>query len=253
MEQAFFELLPRNRFAKFYTDELLKTDLQSRMEIYEVQRNIGVRTANEIRRELDMEALSQVGDEELPLTTMNAMGTRAGVIPKSFMKAVVLEMDVATDRLIKLEKTLVNQAVQVPVGGAAGGAGGAGGAAGGGGGKFGGPQASPQATAGAGAQKMRTVIQPTPIGQPPAMLPVAQDPVSFLASLISVQRNASLPVEIRNEAASLWNSIQQRAANIRAHEGPDEDVPLTDLLAPHVAARPDLEDRINDDKTRGHL
>ena len=59
MEQAFFELLPRNRFAKFYTDELLKTDLQSRMEIYEVQRNIGVRTANEIRRELDMEELGE--------------------------------------------------------------------------------------------------------------------------------------------------------------------------------------------------
>src|SRR3984957_3513451 len=239
MEQAFFELLPRNRFAKFYTDELLKTDLQSRMEIYEVQRNIGVRTANEIRRELDLEGLGAVGDETLPLTTMNAMGTRAGVIPKSFMKAVVLEMDVATDRLIKLEKTLVNQAVQVPVGQTQGGAGASGGSGGGGGGKFGGPQASPQATAGAGAQKMRTVIQPTPIGQPPAMLPVAQDPVSFLASLISVQRNSSLPAEIRNEAASLWNSIQQRAANIRAHEGPDEDVPLTDLMAPQIMARPD--------------
>ena len=255
MEQAFFELLPRNRFAKFYTDELLKTDLQSRMEIYEVQRNIGVRTANEIRRELDMEALGAIGDEELPLTTMNAMGTRAGVIPKSFMKAVVLEMDVATDRLIKLENTLVKQAVQVPVGGQgnspAGGSGGSGGSSGGGsnfgsgGNKFGGPQAS--------AQKMRTVIQDTPIGQPPAMLPVAQDPVSFLASLISVQRNMDVPYEIRHQAQQLWVSIQDRAANIRAHEGPDEDVPMSDLLAPTVKARPDIEDRINDDKTRGHL
>ncbi len=45
----------------------------------------------------------------MPLTTMNAMGTRAGAIPKSFLKSVVLEMDVATDRLIKLEKTMISQ------------------------------------------------------------------------------------------------------------------------------------------------
>lgn len=257
MEQAFFELLPRQRFAKFYTDELLKTDLQSRMAIYEIQRNIGIRTANEIRQELDLEPLSGgVADEEMPLTTMNAMGTRAGVIPKSFMKSVVLEMDIATDRLIKLEKTLVNQAVQVPVGGPAnggsGGAPGAGGQAGGsaGGsamGKFGGPQAS--------AQKMRTVIQPTPIGQPPAMLPVAQDPVSFLASLISVQRNANLPYEVRQQATDLWNSIQQRAENIRRIDGPDDEagVPDADANAKWMKVNDEVRTRIEDDPKRGHL
>lgn len=256
MEQAFFELLPKNRFAKFYTDELLKTDLQSRMAIFEIQRNIGIRTANEIRSELDMESLpGGVADEEMPLTTMNAMGTRAGVIPKSFMKSVVLEMDIATDRLIKLEKTLVNQAVQVPVGGqgnapaggSGGGAGASGGASGGSAmGKFGGPQAS--------AQKMRTVIQPTPIGQPPAMLPVAQDPVSFLASLISVQRNASLPYEVRQQATELWNSIQQRAENIRRYEPDDEaGVPQDHAHAKWMKSRDDIRDRIEDDPKRGHL
>src|SRR3984957_19036271 len=95
-------LLPRNRMCKFYTDALLKTDLEARMNMYQLMRNFGLRSVNEIRDLEDLPPIpGDIGNEYMPLTTMNALGTRAGVIPKSFMKSVILEMDVATDRLIK--------------------------------------------------------------------------------------------------------------------------------------------------------
>jgi HK97 family phage portal protein len=275
MEQAFFELLPKQRMAEFWTDALLKTDLASRMTIYGEARNNGIMTVNEIRQELGREPFGPIGDEQLPLTTMNAMGTRAGVIPKSFMKAVVLEMDVATDRLIKLEKYIIPQLVAqgypvqgvtpppappTPPGGGSGtpakkpAAGAskpaankanAGRAAGG----FGGGAAQPGNTT-----YPITVngVTGTPIGMPNAPLPLSQDPASFLASLISVQRDASMPYEARVAAQDFLVAIAERADNIRKYE-PDEEISQSDLYAPSVRSRPDLEDRINDDKRRGHL
>jgi hypothetical protein len=87
---------------------------------------------------------------------------------------------------------------------------------------------------------------------PNAPLPLAQDPASFLASLISVQRDANMPYEARVAAQDFLVAIAERADNIRKHE-PDEYIPESDLRAPSVRSRPDLEDRINDDKRRGHL
>jgi HK97 family phage portal protein len=265
MEQAFFELLPRNRMAEFWTDALLKTDLQSRMQIYLDARNTGLMTVNEIRQELGREPFGPIGDEQLPLTTMNAMGTRAGVIPKSFMKAVVLEMDVATDRLIKLEKYILPELVKqgypvqaVPPAPT--------------------PPSTPAKKTGTSTATKKPAGNPrafgpggaapagppspypitvngvtgTPIGMPNAPLPLAQDPASFLASLISVQRNASLPYEVRVAAQEMLVSIAERQAQIEKYE-PDYDENVDHQYAPAVRARPDLEDRINDDKRRGHL
>lgn len=246
-EQSFFDLLPRNRFTRFYTDALLKTDLEARMNMYQIMRNTGIRTADEIRELEDLPPLKNgIGAEELPLTTMNAMGTRAGAIPKSFLKSVVLEIDVAADRLIKLEQTLIAQGklpqavLPQPGQGGAGGAGGAGSSGG-----TSGPGATPGGISGPPAAPAVTGPVPpagkVPIGKPNAPLPLAQDPASFLASLISVQRDMSADYEMRETARHLYNSIAERANRIAAQE-PDEYVPESHLLAPWVPGRDDLRE-----------
>jgi hypothetical protein len=73
---------------------------------------------------------------------------------------------------------------------------------------------------------------------PNAPLPLSQDPASFLASLISVQRDANQSYEMRKGAQDILIAM--------AH--PNEDPNTL-----YMQSRPDLEDRINDDKRRGHL
>lgn len=257
-EQSFFDLLPRNRFTRFWTDALLKTDLEARMNSYQTMRNIGIRTADEIRELEDLPPLaSGIGAEEMPLTTMNAMGTRAGAIPKSFLKSVVLEMDVATDRLIKLEKTYIAQgklpqaAPQVPGAGGSASPGGAkrtdNGEYGNGTGEGSGPGSNSGAGGGAASSGPAPVTGPqtpsgmAPIGMPNAPLPLAQDPASFLASLISVQRNAGYDYEEREAARHIYARIVERAKRIEAAE-PEERMPASHVLAPWVPGRDDLRE-----------
>lgn len=235
-EQAFFDLIPRNRFARFWTDALLKTDLEARMNSYEVMRNIGMRTADEIRELEDLPPLpGGIGAEEMPLTTMNAMATRAGAIPKSFLKSVVLEIDVAADRLIKLEKTMISQG-KLPQAAppAPGGSSGSSGSSGSGGSSTipGQPAQDAQVTYPGGK---------VPIGKPNAPLPLAQDPASFLASLITTQRSSAFSVEERELARHLYTRIVERAARI-AQDEPDEMVPASHMLAPWVPGRSDLRE-----------
>jgi HK97 family phage portal protein len=259
-EQSFFDLLPRNRFTRFYTDALLKTDLEARMNMYEIMRNTGIRTADEIRELEDLAPLvGGIGAEEMPLTTMNAMATRAGAIPKSFLKSVVLEMDVATDRLIKLEKYYIAQG-KLPQAVAQAGAAAPGGAVPGGqnrttNGEYGqgsGAGSGPGSNSGQGgplgqgaAAGAVTGPQPpagqAPIGRPNQPLPLAMDPASFLASLITVQRDHTADYEMRESARHLYNSIAERAKRIAADE-PDQYVPATHMLAPWVPGRDDLRE-----------
>lgn len=258
-EQSFFDLLPRNRFARFYTDALLKTDLEARMNIYQVQRNTGLRTADEIREELDLPPLAHgIGAEEMPLTTMNAMATRAGAIPKSFLKSVVLEMDVAADRLIKLEKYYIAQGKlpqAVPPQPAQGGpqpatqgrtTNGEFGAGTGEGHGIGSNTGSGSAAA-PGSASAPLVTGPQtppgkqPIGRPNAPLPLAQDPASFLASLINVQRDMTADYEVRELAREMYQRIAERAQRIAEAEA-DIALPVTHLLAPWVPGRDDLRE-----------
>lgn len=254
-EQAFFDLLPRNRFTKFFTDALLKTDLEARMNMYQVMRNIGMRTADEIRELEDLPPLANgIGAEEMPLTTMNAMATRAGAIPKSFLKSVVLEMDVATDRLIKLEKTMISQgklptAVQAPAGGGPNSQGRTvNGEFGSGDGKGSGPGSNSTGAAMTGVSgPVGSTMSPAPpagkmpIGRPNMPLPLAQDPASFLASLITVQRDMSIEYEIRELAAEIYQRIVERAERIERDEPPSV-VPASDMYAPWVPGRRDLQE-----------
>ena len=104
LETAFFDLLPERRYCRFNSDALLKTDLKTRTDIYTAQRKIGMRNVDELR---DMEDLAPLpldqGNENIPLDVMTAMARSIRGIPKSMMSQVVLEMDLAADKLHQLQ------------------------------------------------------------------------------------------------------------------------------------------------------
>jgi Phage portal protein len=104
LETAFYDLLPSNRYCRFNSDALLKTDLKTRTEIYQMQRSFGMRSVDEIRDTEDLEPLpGGAGNEFIPLDVMVAMARSIRGIPKSMLPATVLEMDLAADKLQELE------------------------------------------------------------------------------------------------------------------------------------------------------
>jgi hypothetical protein len=104
LETAFFDILPANRYVRFNPDAMLKTDLKTRTDIYNVQRNMGMLTIDEIRDKEDMEPYpDSAGDEKIPLEVMVAMSRSIRAIPNSMLKGITLEVDLITDRLEKLE------------------------------------------------------------------------------------------------------------------------------------------------------
>ena len=241
-EQAFSTIIPKQREAVFNRNALLSTDLQTKMQIYQIMRDIGFRSIDELRALEDLPPLPQgVGAENLPLQLMVAMGTRAGAIPKSLLKSVVLEMDIATDRLIKLEKTYISQGKLPQAVAPAPGAGGFGG----------GPSASSSGTNSGSAPSAPTgptQSMPPPagtqaIGKPNVPLPLAQDPASFLASLISVQRSMTADPSDREAARRILARINERADQIEAHEPGLGTVDVRDAFAPliHVKSEMNIE------------
>ena len=71
LETAFFGILPQNRYCRFNSDALLKTDLKTRTEIYHTQREMGLRSVDEIRDLEDLEPLpGGAGNEFIPLEVM---------------------------------------------------------------------------------------------------------------------------------------------------------------------------------------
>jgi len=100
LEYGFSSLIPSRREVAFNTDALLKTDLKTRTEIYQIQRNIGLRTTDELRELEDLPPLPRgAGSEALPLQLMVSMAQRAGALPKSMLDQVVLLMDLAGKKL----------------------------------------------------------------------------------------------------------------------------------------------------------
>ena len=88
-------------------------------------------------------------------------------------------------------------------------------------------------------------------------LPLAQDPASFLASLISVQRSADMPYEARIGAQEILTSICEREERIR-REDPDLNdapVPASDMYAPFIPGRADVREMVmsTNGNGRGHL
>lgn len=105
LEYAFSDLLPSKRVVVFNTDALLKTDLKTRTEIYQIRRNMGMQTTDELRELDDLAPLpGGAGNESLPLQLMVSMAQRAGALPKSMLDQVVLLMDLAGNKLEGLQK-----------------------------------------------------------------------------------------------------------------------------------------------------
>ena len=84
---------------------------KTRTEIYQIQRNIGMRPVDEIRDLEDLEPLpGGQGNENIPLEVMIAMARSIRGIPNSMLHQTTLEMDLAADKLQELEKPGPRQA-----------------------------------------------------------------------------------------------------------------------------------------------
>jgi HK97 family phage portal protein len=105
LERSFSELLPSRRFVEFNTDALLKTDLKTQAEIAQIERDIGLRSVDELRALRSLPPIpGGAGNESLPLSLEISMAQRAGALPKSMMDQVVLLMDLAGKKLEDLSK-----------------------------------------------------------------------------------------------------------------------------------------------------
>lgn len=110
IETAFFRLVPQNRYCRFNSDALLKTDLKTRTEIYTQQRAIGMLTIDEIRDMEDrMPYPNSTGDEKIPLDVMVAMSRSIRGIPKSMLPSIELEVDIIAAELKKLQSEGLTQ------------------------------------------------------------------------------------------------------------------------------------------------
>lgn len=71
LEAAFSDLLPQPRYVRFNVDALLRVDAKTRHEIYQLDRNIGLRNIDEIRALEDEEPLPDgKGQDYTPLARM---------------------------------------------------------------------------------------------------------------------------------------------------------------------------------------
>lgn len=110
-EQLLRTLLPTTQFAKFDVDELLKTDLKTRYEIFAQQMQTGLRTVDELRNLDDLPPLANgKGELAMPLGGLERMLATTRAIPKPWINDVVLEQDMAAELLLKLQ----NEGVVAP-------------------------------------------------------------------------------------------------------------------------------------------
>lgn len=80
LEAALSELTPRGHTVRFNPDGLIRMDSDARVKLYTAQRNIGIRSVNEIRAEEDMPPIAaDMGDDYTPLQVM-VQEARSGVL-----------------------------------------------------------------------------------------------------------------------------------------------------------------------------
>lgn len=116
LENAFFSIIPANRYVRFDSDALLKTDLKTRTEIYKAQRDMGLRTTDELRDLEDLPPLpGKAGGENIPLEVMVAMSRSIRGIPNSMLDSITLEMDLAVKKLQQLESQGLAQDTGQPI------------------------------------------------------------------------------------------------------------------------------------------
>jgi HK97 family phage portal protein len=163
LETAFFSILPANRFCRFNADALLKTDLQTRANIYKVWRDIGLRSVDEMRDIEDLEPLPNgIGADNIPLDAIIGMSRSTRAVPNSILPQVTLEARLALEYLEELQG--------VP-GATMAGAGPAGQGAGGGEDVPSGP------------------VTPNPAGPAPFQ---AQNPATYLANTVAAARGGQI-------------------------------------------------------------
>ena len=111
LETAFYRIVPANRYVRFSTDALLKTDLAERAAIYKTWRDIGFKTVDEMRDTEDLEPLANgTGKDNIPLEAIVAMARSVRAIPNELLPQVTLEQRLLVEYLQEL------QAGQEPVG-----------------------------------------------------------------------------------------------------------------------------------------
>ncbi|MPZ89611.1 MAG: phage portal protein [Nitriliruptorales bacterium] len=71
LEDAFDQLIPEGVFVRFNLDSMVRTDLRTRHEVFQIDRRIGLKTVNELRTLEDNDPLADpIADSALPLNAL---------------------------------------------------------------------------------------------------------------------------------------------------------------------------------------
>lgn len=94
LEDAFYGLLPGNRYCRFNADAMIRTDMKTRHEIYQIDRNIGLLDLDEIRQIEDRPDLPDgKGKDSIPLLISSDVARSGKAIPSIFENDItVLEV-----------------------------------------------------------------------------------------------------------------------------------------------------------------
>jgi len=102
-ERLLTSMLPATQYAKFDTDALLKMDPHTRNQVYQIQRNMGTRTQNEIRAEDDKPPV-QSGNDPLPQIVLERMAGSTRALPTSVVPLVTFEADHVAETMGRIEE-----------------------------------------------------------------------------------------------------------------------------------------------------
>ena len=78
LESAFYQLIPRPQYVRFNLDALIRADTTTRYQAYQIARNIGLRSIDELRALENLKPLPKGGDDYTPLTIMQKAGAAGG-------------------------------------------------------------------------------------------------------------------------------------------------------------------------------
>lgn len=107
LETAFYGLLPGNRYCRFNADAMIRTDMKTRHEIYQIDRNIGLLDLDEIRQIEDRPDLpGGKGKDGIPLLISSDVARSGKAIPKIFQDdIIVLEVPAGGTPAVAATKT----------------------------------------------------------------------------------------------------------------------------------------------------
>ncbi len=84
LECAFFGMLPARRYVRFNADAMIRTDTLTRHQIFQIDREIGMKPVDELRAIDDLEPLPNgAGTDMRPLGVIEQMARTTGVVPEN--------------------------------------------------------------------------------------------------------------------------------------------------------------------------